>query len=123
MCLVPIQEIPLHTLKTPGLNSALDILVWIYVPLSRGWNALPDTFGVRPQSRGARCVTGSFKAWQLQAKGIHTVGCDCFRPVENEVSSVGESKAGEVVALWMVEKSRIAQLTRHSPPADGICAT
>lgn len=61
------------------------------------------------------------KAWRLRAPGIQAVGCDCVSGPWRTKQVVWErAKWGEVGALRIVEKSRIAQLTRHLPWADGI---
>lgn len=63
----------------------------------------------------------SLKAWQLQAKATLAVGCDCVSGLWSTKRAVWErAKWGEVVAPRIMEKLRIALLTRHLPSADGL---
>ena len=124
MCLVQIQESPLQMLKTPGFHSTIYIGMCLDTSLNGMKRRLSGAFGVRPWGRGVYPERGSFKVWQFQAEGVQAVGGDyASGPWMNEASGVGESKVGKMVAPRIMGNSRIAQLTRHLPPADGLWDT
>ena len=52
---------------------------------------------------------------------MQAVSGDCASAPWRMKQAVWEkAKWGEMVAPWIVGNSRIAQLTRHLPPADGL---
>lgn len=73
-------------------------------------NSLPNTFGVRPWGREGHLPRVSSKDRVLSS---------CLGPVHEE-AVWGSLSWESCVGPWAVKKSRIAQLTRHLPLADGI---
>lgn len=119
MCLVQIQESPLQMLKTLAFIQQY-IGMYLDTSIRNGMKRrLPDAFGGETMGRGY-ITREDHLGLAAPAGRVQAVSGDCVSAPWKAAGDVGESKVGRDGVPWIMGSSRIAQLTRHLPPANGL---